>query len=162
MSGTVPARDVRVLSLIGVIAVVGFGLFGFLAWRSVTVEEVQSDDALQRFVELRKRLSGTEPILHVDASGVVTRRAVPPEGKAPRATRLRVLAYLAPEERLVRADSPFWFLKMKGPGVRYAFRGTGFDLERLGITPADLERYGVCLVLDETRPSGDRLLVRTE
>ena len=160
MSNTVPPRDARFIFWIGVAATAGAALFGFLAWRSVTVEEVEPNDALRRFADIRKRLPGTEPILHVDAGGIVTRREVPPA--SPRATRLYVLTYLAPVERLARADVPFWFLKMKGPGVKYAFRGTGFDLERLGITPADLERYGVCVVLDETRENGDRLLVWTE
>jgi hypothetical protein len=57
---------------------------------------------------------------------------------------------------------PFWFLKVKGPAVQYALRGTGLDLKRLGVSPADLEGYGVCLILDQTRTNGDRLLVWTE
>jgi hypothetical protein len=66
------------------------------------------------------------------------------------------------ERRLVRADVPFWYLKMKGPAVQYLVRGTGLDLQRLGITAADLERYGAAVVLDETNANGDRLLVWTE
>ena len=62
----------------------------------------------------------------------------------------------------MRADVPFWFLKTKGAALQDPLHGTGLDLERLGVTPADLERYGVCLVLDETRANGDRLLVWTE
>jgi len=161
VSDTIPPRDVRVLYWIGAIATIGFALAGFLIWRSVTVEMIEPDDAQRQFAEIRARLSGAEPILHVDALGVVTRREIPAAGKAPKATRLYVMAYLAPEQRLVRADVPFWFLKVKGPGVKYAFRDTGFDLERLGITPADLEKFGVCLLLDETRASGDHLLVWT-
>ena len=34
--------------------------------------------------------------------------------------------------------------------------------QRLGVTPADLERHGPGVVLDETRANGDRLLVWTE
>jgi hypothetical protein len=79
-----------------------------------------------------------------------------------RPTQLRVLAYRAPQQRLVHADVPFWFLKVKGPAVRYALRDTGLDLDRLDVSLADLERYGVCLILDETRANGDRLLVWTE
>ncbi len=40
--------------------------------------------------------------------------------------------------------------------------GTGLDLERLNVTPDELQRCGVCLVLDEARTNGDRLLVWTE
>ena len=72
------------------------------------------------------------------------------------------LAYRVAEQRLVRADVPFWLLKAKGPAVQYSLRGTGVDLERLGVTPADLQRYGASVVLDESRENGDRLLVWTE
>jgi hypothetical protein len=161
MSKTVPPRDTRFLAWIGLTAFVGFGLFGFLAWRSITVEEIELEAARGRFTEIRDRLPRTEPVLHIDEKGAVTRR-VPAASQAPRATRLHVLAYVSAAGRLASADAPFWFLKMKGPTVKYAFRGTGFDLDRLGVTPADLEKYGVCLVLDETRRNGDRLLVWTE
>jgi hypothetical protein len=73
-----------------------------------------------------------------------------------------VLAYRADAERLVRADLPFWFVKMKGTAVQYALGDTGLDLGALGIDPVELERYGPCLILDQTRANGDRLLVWTE
>lgn len=92
----------------------------------------------------------------------MTRRQPPERNQAAPPTRLRVLAYRTPQQRLVQADVPFWFLRLKGPAVQYALRGTGLDLEQLGVSPADLERYGICLLLDETRTNGDRLLVWTE
>ena len=161
MSNSVPPRDARLPFWLRVAAVVGIGLSGFLAWRNVTVEEVPPGDANRRLAEIRDRLPHAAPVLRMDANGLVTRR-VPADVRTPRATRLHALTYVMSVGRLARADAPFWFLKMKGPGVQYAFRGTGFDLDRLGVTPADLERYGVCLVLDETRRNGDRLLVWTE
>ena len=60
------------------------------------------------------------------------------------------------------ASVPFWFLKLKGPAAQMALRGTGLDLEYLGLAAGDLERYGPALVIDHTRPSGDRLLVWTQ
>jgi hypothetical protein len=77
-------------------------------------------------------------------------------------SQLHALAYHASNRRLVRADVPFWFLKAKGPAVQYSLRGTGLDLQRLGVTPGDLQRYGPSFVLDETRTNGERLLVWTE
>jgi hypothetical protein len=156
------AQRSRVLSWVGVAALAGIGAFGFVAWQSVTVEEAPLNEALRRFTEIRSRLAGMEPMMQVDASGVVSRRQTPEVSPAMHSTRLRVLAYRAPQERLVHADAPFWFLKMKGPAVQYSLRDTGLDLERLGVTPAELQQYGVCVVLDETRANGDRVLVWTE
>jgi hypothetical protein len=162
MSGPDHSGNVRLLSWVGIAALAGIGAFAFFAWRSVTVEQVPPGGALQRFAEVRERLPWTEPILHVDAAGAVSRRVAPPVGDTPHATRLHVLAYRAPQGRLVRADAPFWFLKVKGPAVQYVLGDTELDLEQLGVTPSDLERYGACLVLDETRANGDRLLVWAE
>jgi hypothetical protein len=72
------------------------------------------------------------------------------------------MAYQPGIRRIVRADVPFWFFTLKGPAARLALHDTGVDLERLGITPADLERYGPGIVGDQLSNSGPRLLVWTE
>ncbi len=72
------------------------------------------------------------------------------------------MAYQPHIGRIVRADVPFWFLKLKGPAARLALRDTGVDRDRLGITPADLERYGPWVVVDQATNSGARLLMWTE
>jgi hypothetical protein len=63
---------------------------------------------------------------------------------------------------LVRADVPLWFLKAKGPALRYAVRDTSLDIDALNLTATDLEHAGAGVVLDETRSNGDRLLVWTD
>jgi hypothetical protein len=146
---------------LGVAALIGVSASAFLAWRTVTVQRAEADDALQRFEEIRRGFDRTEPVLHVDAERGVTRRP-PPVHPATPPTRLRVLAYQASAQRLVRADLPFWFVKMKGWAVGYLLRETGLDFGRLGVSPGELEPYGACLLLDETRENGDRLLVWTE
>lgn len=104
------------------------------------------------------RSSAEQPILHAQPDGRVVRSKEPPgEGPAPKC--FRVFAYRAAERRLVQANIAFWFLKAKGPAVKYSLSGTGLDLERLGISHA---RYGPSLVFDETAEDGGRLLVWTE
>jgi len=148
------------LRWIGLAAVVGVGASAYLAWQSITVQWAAPNDAFQRFTEIRSRVHG-EPVVQVGASSTLTRRP-PPMNPPSRVSVLRVLAYRVPEQRLVRANVPFWFLKLKGPAVRYALRDTGLDLDRLEVTPADLEQYGPAIVFDETRQNGDRVLVWTE
>jgi hypothetical protein len=148
---------------IGVIALAATGTFGYLAWRSVTVKSAHPDEALERFTQIRDRLGTTIPMLSIDSAGTVTSRRQPAPTSEPAVPKmLHVLAYRAPQERLVRADVPFWLLKLKGPAIQYSLRETGLNLERLGVSPADLERYGACLLIDERRANGDRLLVWTE
>ena len=64
--------------------------------------------------------------------------------------------------KLVTADVPMWFFRMKGPPTQFLVRGTGLDLERLQITAAHLERFDPSVVIDHARANGDRLLVWTE
>jgi hypothetical protein len=159
-----PAPRVRLWHIVvGIVvaALIGFAVFGLLAWRSVKVERAEPDDALNRFEQVRRQFSSTEPILRVDPNGRTLRQPSSPNPLPP-PNRLHVLAYRAANRRLVRADVPFWFVKIKGPAMQYVLDDTGFDLERLGITPTELERYGQVLILDEARENGDRLLVWTQ
>jgi hypothetical protein len=148
------------LAWIGLSAVIGLGLFAFLTSRAVTLEQLGSDQALRRFLEVRSRFAGVEPLLQIDATGTVTRR--PPTSTFAPAKRFRVFGYRAAEQTLAQVDVPIWFVRVKGPAAQYVLRGTGLDLERLGVTAADLEQYGSCLLLDQTRSNGDRVLVWTE
>jgi hypothetical protein len=150
-----------VLAWGGVAIGLGLGLAGYLAWRSVSVQPATASDALRRFSEVRGAFALNEPLLHIDAAGAVTRRA-PTDSRAPPPKRFMVLAYRAQAERLVRADLPFWFVRVKGTAAQFLLRDTGLDLGSLGISPAELEHYGPCLILDQTRANGDRLLVWTE
>ena len=142
-------------------AVIGVAVFGMLAWRSVTVLQVDASGAINNFEDVKGRVPSTPPLVQRDPSGNFRRQA--PEPVTGRAARqLHALAYYVEGQRLVRADVPLWFLKVKGPAVRYAMRDTGFDLDALNLTASDLERAGARVILDETRSSGDRLLVWTE
>lgn len=76
--------------------------------------------------------------------------------------RLNALAYQADGQRLIAANAPFWFFRLKGPAAQLALSDTGLDLGRLGLTAAELQRFGPALLIDHKRANGDRLLVWTE
>ena len=100
------------------------------------------------------------PLVRRDESGNFERRATATSDTP--VSQLHVLAYHVSGQQLVRADVPFWFFKAKGPAVQYALRGTDFDLAALNLTPGELQAVGACVVLDEVRPNGDRVLAWTE
>lgn len=143
-------------------AIIGLATFGILAYRALTVEQASAPEALRRFKEVRSRLGNSVPLLTLDDAGNVVRRTEPPQRAERRIRRFLVLVYQAADERLVTADVPFWFFKIKGTAAQYAVRGTGLDLERLQITGAHLEKYEPSVIIDHARPNGDRLLVWTE
>ena len=160
------ARLLRRSGVLMLVVAVGAGagltIFGILAYRAVTVERADVPEALRRFAAIRATVAGADPLLTLDDAGRVVRRREPPASGRAKPTRLGVLTYRARDQRLVSADVPFWFFRLKGPAAQFAVRGTGLDLERLQITPADLERHGPAVVIDHTNRDGDRLLVWAE
>jgi hypothetical protein len=145
-----------------VVAATGGLLFsGWAFTRWVDLTRVEPGAAASAFEAARAPWQGRPPLVSFEENGAMVRHEGErnPPGR-PRV--LRALLYQPTEQRLVRAEVPMWFLKMKGPAARYALRGTGLDLDALGLTPADLERHGPGLVLDHVGPSGEPLLVWTE
>jgi len=155
-------RTSRILLLTLAAAVAGIGLFGVLLWRAITVEQADLAEATRRFAAARAALGSAPPLLDIDDHGAVTRRAKPPDTAPPPIARIHALAYQAGQRRLVRAEAPFWFFKLKGPAAQYALRGTGLDLARLQLTAADLQRFGPAVLIDHVSRDGNRLLVWTE
>ena len=99
-----------------VAAVIGVVVFGVMAWRSVSVLEIDTSGAMHNFEEARMRVPSPTPLVQRDASGTFVRRpSVQTPGPAP--TELHALAYHVDGQRLVRADVPLWFFKVKGPGA---------------------------------------------
>jgi len=150
----------RALIGLAVAALGGVAVFAGLAWRAVSVVQTDANGSQNSFQEALASVPSQQPLVQRDAQGHFVRNLDGgPVG--PPATQLHVLAYYADGQRLVRADVPLLFLKVKGPAIGYALRGTGFDLETLGLTAGELESAGSRVVLDEMRTMGDRLLVWT-
>jgi len=153
----------RLLLASAVAAGVGVGIFGWIASRRVHVQRAASEEAQLALRTQRQAIRDTQPFFDLDAArGPARRPSDSTQGHGERATSFQVLAYYADGGRLVRASVPFWFLKLKGPAAQLALRGTGFDLEKLEATPAEIQRLGPHLLLDEIRSDGSRLLVWTE
>jgi hypothetical protein len=155
-------RPLRVLAIVLVFGLAGLAVFAVLVWRAVSIEDAPRAEAERRIAIARAGLPSKAPLVELDAEGRVIRTTSSSEGTARPVARLKALAWHAADQRLVSADTPFWFFKLKGPAARYALTGTGFDLNRLGLTPADLERFGPGVIVDYASRAGDHLLVWTE
>ena len=155
-----PAR--KLMIAIPVAGAIGLGVFGILVHRAVAIEHASAPEAVARFEAVRSAFRGRPVLLTLDDSGNVIRRQEPPAQAPHVIRRLKALAYQADRQRLVAADVPFWFFKIKGPAAQLALRETGLDLSRLQLRAADLERAGPAVLIDHSRANGDRLLVWTE
>jgi len=148
----------RIAALFGVVTAISLSLFGVLAWQAVSVEPMDGPSALRQFETVRSTIAGA-PIVQRDETGRFERRVT--ESSETPVRTLHVLAYHVNGQRLARADVPLWFFRVKGPAVEYALRGTDFDLAALNLTPRDLQEAGPCVILDDVRPNGDRVLAWT-
>jgi hypothetical protein len=148
------------LQHLGVAALIGLAVSGTLLWRTVSIEPLTSAHAHERFEAIRATFPLAIPLVHRDESGRFVRTEASGRDAWSPARRLYVFAYHASTGRLVSADVPIWFIRIKGPAAALVLRDTGFDLDVLGLTAADLERSGAGLVLDEIRGE-DALLAWT-
>ena len=156
-------RLVQVLVGLAVFGALGLFVFGLMAWNSVTVEPMEAESAASELEQLSAKVGSRSPLLRMDSDGELVRtEAAPDLADKRRLKRLRVVAYRAPNQQMVRAKAPFWFVRLKEPAVRLFLRGTGVDLKQLGITAAELQQAGPGLILDQTSENGDRVVVWTE
>ena len=145
-----------------VAALVGLAVFGLLASSVTSVTDSDQAAAYEVFRAVIDSLDSGPPRLQRDGSGNLVSRAVPPGKSGARPVKLGVLLYRPSENKLVQSHIPFWFFRLKASTARFALRGSGFDMDQLGVTPADIARQGPGLILDEQAPDGGRLLVWAE
>jgi hypothetical protein len=151
----------RWIATLGVPALIGLALFGTLLWRTVSIERLTTAQARERFDAVRATFPSATPLVRRDESGRFVRTEASGRVASAPARRLYVLAYQASVGRLVSAEVPIWLIRIKGPAAALALRDTGFDLDVLGLTAADLERSGAGPVIDESHGK-DALLAWTQ
>lgn len=157
------ARSLRIGALVLLVcALIGLGVFGLLAWQAVTLEDATRTDAERRIASIRAGIPSKVPLVEIDDEGRLVRMASTSEATGRPIARLRALAWRAADRRLVSVDSPFWFVKLKGPAATFVLEDTGMNLERLGLTPAMLEQFGPAVIIDHTSHDGSRLLIWTQ
>lgn len=139
----------------------GFGVILLLAWRASKVEILDPHHAAERLVAVRSEFHTTHPLLERNSAGSLIRTPIaPPEGQAPPG-ELIVAVYEPATAAFIRVDVPFWMLTLKGPLLEAALSRTGFHVEELGVSAADLRMLGSCTILNETRDDGSVLVVGT-
>ena len=148
----------RVVILIGIVPVLAIGTWTFIAWDWVTASHARPGDAARAFEAARQAHAGDSPVVTLEDGAIV--RRPPPDAPRGAPSELLVLVYHRSTGRLIRAEVPFWFLRMKGPASERLLRGAGIDLQEFGLAVDDLARYGPSLVFDGERGE-DRVLLVT-
>lgn len=139
----------------------GFGVMLLMAWRASRVEILDPHHAAERLAAVRSEFGTPRPLLERNEAGTLIRTPIAPtQGHAP-PRELIVAVYEPATATFIRVDVPFWMLTLKGPLLEAALSRTGFHVEELGVSAADLRTFGSCTILDETRDDGSVLVVGT-
>jgi hypothetical protein len=150
------------LAVLGVVSVLAIAVIGTGIWivRSM-VENVSMNEAeaTRSFDDVRARFGDTGPVISLRDGPVLLRRA--PETQTAAALKtLHILRWDGRAERMSRIDVPFSLLRMRDGLFRVK---AGADTNGLSFSTslrvADIERYGPALLVDDSMPNGDHVLV---
>jgi hypothetical protein len=148
--------------LVALIVVAGAGVY-FVA-NHVKQQSASSGDALRTFEQARARFGDQKPLVEVDVSDQVkvVRRLQDIPTSSTKPQTMAILAWNPDEGRVVNITLPFWLLRMGRRKIDLFNGDRNFDLDRLSLDVADLERIGPALVLDMRARNGQRVLVWTQ
>jgi hypothetical protein len=150
------------LAILGVVSVLAIAVIGTGIWivRSM-VENVSMNEAeaTRSFDDVRARFGDTGPVISLRDGPVLLRRA--PETQTAAALRtLHILRWDGRAERMSRIDVPFSLLRMRDGLFRVKAEADTNGLSfSTSLRVADIERYGPALLVDDSMPNGDHVLV---
>jgi hypothetical protein len=153
---------VLALCVVAMLAIAGAGVY-FVA-SHIDTRAASSSDAGVEFDKARALLSNQKPLFELDQRERprLTRELASLPTAAAKPEYLWILAFDPDRDgRLVRINLPFWLLRLGRRKIQVMDRGE-FDLSRLNIDVADLERIGPQLLVDHRSNSGERVLVWTK
>ena len=150
------------LAVLGVVSVLAIAVIGTGIWivRSL-VENVSMNeaDATRAFDDVRTRFGDAGPVISLRDGPVLLRHA-PETQPAITLKTLHVLRWDGRAERMSRIEVPFSLLRMRDGVFRLKAQpdATGLAFST-SLRVADIERFGPALLVDDTMPNGDRVLL---
>jgi len=150
------------LAVLGVVSVLAIAVIGTGIWivRSM-VENVSMNEAeaTRSFDDVRARFGDTGPVISLRDGPVLLRRA--PETQTAAALKtLHILRWDGRAERMSRIDIPFSLLRMRDGLFRLKAEANTNGLSfSTSLRVADIQRYGPALLVDDSMPNGDHVLV---
>lgn len=151
-------RSSRLLLILLITGAAALIVCGLLALRQTSFVASDRASAEARIAEVRALFPNPRPLV-VDVDGSLARSDDPGPRNPGQATWFRVLVYSASHRKLVETGAPLWLYRLKAPLVRLLLRKTGFDIDRLGVTPADFDARGPGVLYASEPPRGDLVLV---
>ena len=157
-----------ILGIIIFIVIVGVGAcvgFGYYMYRQMDITTANTSNPEEEFAKTRARFEGQTPYLEVPRDRFEDPIVHHELEKAEKTslTGLYVMAYDPAKQQTVRVKIPMWLLRLGGQNLKFDAGSSGsVDVGRMKLTSDGLERFGKGIVMDVTKPSGERVLIWTE
>lgn len=149
------------VGVLGMLVIAGAGVY-FVS-QHIETEPSTGAEALRAF-DAARNVFKDPPLFELDnvERVRVSRRLAQLPTSRVKPEHLWILAWDPEDERLVKVSLPFWLLRLGRRKMDIINGDRGFDLERLNLDIAELERIGPSLVVDHRTPSGERVLIWTQ
>ena len=150
------------IGVVGCFTLVGTGVY--VVRKNMKVTPATAESAQDEFARVRAQFADQEPLVQITGSEHATPDLEQRLRDAPKApepiSAMHVMVWEEKEGRVVRVSLPMWLIRM---GNRDSFKvdAGGASIERIRISPQDLERLGPTLLVDH-RDRRSRVLVWTE
>jgi hypothetical protein len=162
MAGKVKTWVWVVLGIVvcGILSIIAMAAAGLWFVKShVDVRTTTAAAAIEDFQSIRQRFATQKPLIELDEHGHFLRANADRPVGTQRPQTLNVMAFDPKDEKVVRAELPFWMLRLKMRGTRFGIGAGSVDMAQLHLTVEDLERYGPTLILDQKDTDGSRVVV---
>jgi len=150
------------LCIASVLAIAAFGMY-FVS-QHISTAKLTGAEADKRFDDVRATFKDQHPLLEIDTMGQP--RPVRPLHELPaspvKPESLSILAWNPREGRMAKISLPFWIMRLGRKKIDISSGDHRFDFDDLDLDVRELERIGPAIVIDLTRPTGERVLVWTQ
>jgi len=155
-----------VVGIVVFVVLVGTGLIGGCAYmvaRRIQVQEMTASGGQEEFDKLVASMAGQKPFIELEGDNLettVVHRELATKDTGSVST-IRVRIWSPRDRQLIRADLPFWMVRLTGGSTVRLNAGSQRGVS-LRVRPEDIDRRGPGLVLNHATRSGERVLVWTE
>ena len=154
-------RARTVVLVVGVVVVALLAIAGrgaYIVLRNLSITRSTASLAAEQFDELRRQFPERPPLIQIDdpMHARVHVNHAHPSAPLTQVGGFEILVWQAEEQKLVHTRAPLWVMRMSALNL----------LSELGMAPGsvqltvdDVRRYGPGVIVDFTKPDGDRALV---
>jgi hypothetical protein len=149
------------VGVVALIATAGAGIY--FVTHHIQTEGSTSDEAVHAIDAAKAALASQRPLYEIDpdAEPRLARPLADIPSAVPKPEFVWMIAWDPDDQRLIKVSMPLWMLRFGRQRITVKRDEQAFDLAKLDLDVAEIERIGPSLLLDFKNRAGARVLVWT-